>query len=87
MSVKATGPPRRGKRSPTAVWILSRRGKNGTTYRIRWIDPKSGKSLSEACGRDKALARLKRLRAPGQLDGTNTAGPCFRCGSALELVT
>ena len=60
MSVKATGPLRRGKRSPTAVWILSRRGKNGTSYRIRWADLMSGKYLSEACGRDKALARLKR---------------------------
>ncbi len=48
MSVKATGPPRRGKRSPTAVWILSRHGKNGTTYRIRWVDLASGKTLSEA---------------------------------------
>ncbi len=67
MSVKATGPPRRGKRSPTAVWILSRRGKNGTSHRIRWIDPISGKSQSEACGRDKALARIKRDATKAEL--------------------
>ena len=67
MSVKATGPPRRGKRSPTAVWILSRRGKNGTTYRIRWVDLASGKTLSEACGRDLALARLARDRKKAEL--------------------
>ena len=60
MSVKATGPPRRGKRSPTAVWILSRRGTRGTSYRIRWVDPISGKTQARACGRDRALARIER---------------------------
>ena len=69
MSVKATGPPRRGKRSPTAVWILARRGKLGTTYRIRWADQASGKTLSEACGRDLALARQARDRKKAELRG------------------
>ncbi|MCH8853726.1 MAG: tyrosine-type recombinase/integrase, partial [Planctomycetes bacterium] len=60
MSVKATGPPRRGNRSPTAVWILSRRGTKGVSYRIRWVDPTTGQTQAKACGRDKALARIER---------------------------
>lgn len=47
-------------RSPTAVWIFKRKGKRGTTYRLRWISPRTGSWESEACGRDMAFARLRR---------------------------
>ncbi len=60
MNGKVSEQPSRGRRSPTAVWIVSFRGKRGVSYRIRWIDPLSGKTKSEACGRDKALARQNR---------------------------
>ena len=47
-------------KSPTSVWIVRRKGKRGTTYRLRWINAKTGKWESLACGRDKALAREQR---------------------------
>lgn len=53
-------PVRRGRRSPTAVWVLRSKVKGGTAYRIRWIDPSTGKTLSESCGRDLAYARDRR---------------------------
>ncbi len=39
----------------------------GRTYRIRWVDPKTRKMMSEACGRDKAFARLRRDAKKGDL--------------------
>ncbi len=60
MSNETPRPMSRGRRSPTAAWIITRKGKRGTTYRIRWIDPTTGKTCSEACGRDRALARTRR---------------------------
>ena len=53
-------PVSRGRRSPTACWLVRRKGADGTTYRIRWIDPRTGQALSEACGRDMAYARDRR---------------------------
>ncbi len=47
-------------RNPTAVWIQRRKGKRGVSYRLRWINPQTGKWESEACGRDLAYARLRR---------------------------
>jgi integrase len=47
-------------RNPTAVWVNRREGKRGTAYRLRWIDPRTGRWASEACGRDQAYARLRR---------------------------
>ena len=47
-------------RNPTAVWIQRRKGKRGVSYRLRWINPRTGKWESEACGRDLAYARLRR---------------------------
>ena len=48
------------KRNPTAVWIVTREGKRGKSYRLRWIDPRTGSWASEACGRDLAYARVRR---------------------------
>ena len=48
------------KRNPTAVWVVSRSGKRGKSYRLRWIDPRTGRWSSEACGRDLAYARQRR---------------------------
>jgi len=55
------------RRQPTAVWIVKRKGKRGTSYRLRWIDPKTGKMASEACGRDLAYARLRRDQVKQEL--------------------
>jgi len=57
----------RGKRSPTGVWIVRAKGKRGTTYRIRWVDPQTGRGLSEACGDDFKLARTRRDQKRGEL--------------------
>jgi len=54
-------------RNPTAVWINRRNGKRGTSYRLRWIDPKTGKMASEACGRDLAYARVRRDQVKQEL--------------------
>lgn len=48
------------KRTPTAVWIVRRQGKKGTSYRLRWIDHRTGAWDSEPCGRDLAYARARR---------------------------
>ena len=51
------------------VWTVKRKGKRGTTYAIRWVDPETGKTPSLSCGRDRKhaqeMARVKRaeLRA------------------------
>lgn len=42
------------------MWIARRRGKRGISYRLRWLNPRSGQWQSEACGRDLAYARLRR---------------------------
>lgn len=47
-------------KSPTSVWIARYKGKRGTTYTLRWIDPRSGKWQREAAGRDLAYARVRR---------------------------
>lgn len=51
----------------TAVWMIKRAGKNGTTYRLRWMDPGTGKWCSETCGRDQAHARARRDQIRGLL--------------------
>jgi len=48
------------RRNPTAVWVVRRKGKRGTAYRLRWLDPRTGRWASEACGRDLAYARVRR---------------------------
>ncbi len=58
---------RRGRRNPSNVWIVRRTCKRGTSYRIRWTDPRSGQSLSQACGRDLALARTMRDKKKSEL--------------------
>ncbi len=47
-------------RSPTAAWICRHKGKTGTTYRVRWVDPRSGRWRSRTAGRDYVAARLLR---------------------------
>ncbi|OQB85186.1 MAG: site-specific tyrosine recombinase XerC [Planctomycetes bacterium ADurb.Bin126] len=47
-------------KTPTSVWIVPYRGKRGTTYRLRWINPRTGEWEAEACGRDLAYARERR---------------------------
>jgi integrase len=59
--------PVRGLRNPTAAWIVSYIGKRGKSYRVRWIDPTTGKTMSEAVGRDMAVARDKRNARSKQL--------------------
>lgn len=39
------------------VWIEARKGRRGTVYRLRWINPATGKRRCESCGRDKQLAQ------------------------------
>ncbi len=41
----------------TDVWIETRKGKKGKTYRVRWCDPHSDTVRSHSCGADKAKAR------------------------------
>ena len=53
-------PTRRGKRNPTSAWIESYKGIRGVSYRVRWIDPRTGERMSMPCGRDKAYARQCR---------------------------
>ena len=48
------------RRDPTAVWIRRRKGKRGTNYGLRWVDPITGQGKSEACGSDFAYARMRR---------------------------
>jgi len=55
------------RRNPTAVWIVSREGKRGKAYRLRWVDPRSGRWCSEAAGRDLAYARMRRDQIKGEL--------------------
>ncbi|MDM8008617.1 MAG: tyrosine-type recombinase/integrase [Phycisphaerae bacterium] len=49
----------RRTRHLTAVWLIKRRCKGGTTYRLRWRD-RAGRQHSHACGRDYVLARTMR---------------------------
>ena len=49
-----------GRCNPTAVWMTKRKGKRGVSYRLRWVNPRTGKWESEACGRDLAYARVRR---------------------------
>ena len=48
------------RNSPTAVWITRYKGKRGTTYSLRWIDPRTGRWQREPCGRDLAYTRTRR---------------------------
>ena len=59
--------PLRGRRNPTSVWIRKYRGKRGTTYRLRWIDPMTGEERTETAGRDLALARQRRTERIAEL--------------------
>lgn len=54
-------------RNPTAVWIHKRKGKRGVSYRLRWINPRTGNWESEACGRDMAYARQRREQVRHEL--------------------
>ena len=67
MNEQTTKPIRRGNRRPTAVHIERRKNKKGTSYRIRWIDLLSGKTMSEPCGRDMAYARIRRDQKKAEL--------------------
>ncbi|MCG3180150.1 MAG: Tyrosine recombinase XerC [Phycisphaerae bacterium] len=49
-------------RNPTAVWMVRRRGKRGTSYQLRWIDPRTGQQRAEACGRDSVYAKTRRAQ-------------------------
>lgn len=60
-------PQRRGRRGPSAVWIERRKRKDGTAWRIRWINPATGRADSQACGRDLALARNLRDQKKAEL--------------------
>ncbi len=65
---EALGEPkavRRGRRSPTAVWILRSKVKGGNSYRIRWVDPATGKMLADRGFR----AVLVDLRGHGRSSG------------------
>jgi len=67
---------RRGKRSPTSVWIESYKGRRGKSYRLRWIDPQTDQRQAEPCGRDYALARDKRIDKKVELrDGLSARLP------------
>lgn len=57
----------RGRTSPSSVWIEKRKGKRGVSYRVRWVDPKTGNRCSEACGRDLVLARALRTQIQDRL--------------------
>ena len=41
------------------VWVVKRKRKSGFSYAIQWIDDRTGKVRTEACGTDKAYARQK----------------------------
>lgn len=45
-------------RTPDAVWIDRESVQGGYSYRVRWIDPATGRKRSLPAGRDKALARI-----------------------------
>jgi integrase len=69
------------RRNPTAVWIVTRSGKRGKSYRLRWIDPRTGRWASEACGRDLAYARLRRDEVKRELrDGLAGKLPAVTVG-------
>lgn len=42
------------------VWLAKRKGKRGTTYSVRWIDPDTGKNRCRSCGTDRAAAQSFR---------------------------
>ena len=54
-------------KTPTSVWIHKRDGKRGTSYRLRWVNPRTGKWESLACGRDRRLALMEKTRIEGEL--------------------
>ena len=73
------------RRNPTAVWIISRKGKRGQSYRLRWIDARSGQWQSEACGRDLAYARVRRDQLRQELrDGLAGKLPDMTIGELAE---
>lgn len=89
----------RGMLRPHAVWLVSRKGKKGTTWSIRWIDPTSGTTKSETCGRDKAVARdrqgkrrdelrrgIAQVNAPHTVDEMIDTLPIWMIGKASDTV-
>ena len=74
----------RGLRNATAAWIITRHGKRGRSYAIRWIDPDSGKAVQEACGRDKAYARQQRDAKGAELRNRLSGVVPFKTLSDLE---
>lgn len=90
----------RGTVRPDAVWLSARKGVRGKTYAIRWVDPISGKTKSQTCGADKALARrmqqekcieLRRgvssERTPRTVDDLVNALPGWMIGKAADTVS
>jgi integrase len=64
------------RNTPTGVWIVRRSGKRGTSYRLRWVDPRTGRWESEAAGRDLAYARVRRDQIRQELrDGLTGKAP------------
>lgn len=49
------------------VWIVKRKGKRGTTYAVRWIDPATARWRSASCGRDRKHAENMRAIRKAEL--------------------
>lgn len=63
-------------KTPTEVWITRRKGKRGVSYRLRWVNPRTGKWESLACGRDQKLAQQEKDRIRAELrDGLSGKVP------------
>ena len=73
------------RRDPTAVWIRKRKGGRGVTYGLRWIDPKTGRGRSEACGSSLAFTRERRRQVRQELcDGLSGKYPDMTIAELIE---
>ena len=74
-------------KTPTSVWIEKRQGKRGTSYRLRWVNPRTGKWESQACGRDRRLAKQQQERIRHELrDGLSGKLPHTSIGGFVGLL-
>lgn len=73
------------RRDPTAVWLRRRKGTQGVTYGLRWIDPLTGRGRSESCGRHIAYARRRRQQVRQELrDGLSGSMPEVRLADFID---
>ena len=53
--------------SEIRVWVRKRKGKKGTTFHLRWIEPGSGRWRNRKVGSDSRLAEREATRLEDEL--------------------